>query len=399
MRTTLRAAACGAGMAMLGLAAPAHAVSLVATSSNFASVFAAATAGDTIILKGNFGKLYLADRTFSTPLRIDARDATFSGTMNIRRLSGLSVIGGRFGDGTGIWQDAGTVSVSNSSNISFTQPTMTAAGLGKARGFTFVNTRDFNVSDGTFSGFRLAIGSIGSTDGTVTNNRITRSTSDGINIANSHRITASGNHCSGGIPTLGAHPDCIQLWSISGQPPQSDIKLLYNTAIGNTQGFTSFDADKGGGLRISMIGNRVDTSMPQGITCYGCFDSIITDNVLTTLPGARWFTRINVIGGGNNIVANNSVGGLPPPPPPSPLPPGSTPPTPGLSSLSNMALEAGQMSLADFEGSAWTNDFDMLAGLTGVPEPATWLQLLTGFALLGVIARRRSGQLGHQKAC
>ena len=51
-----------------------------------------------------------------------------------------------------------------------------------------------------------------------------------------------------------------------------------------------------------MIGNRVNTSLPQGIACYGCIDSIITDNVLTTLPGARFRTYLRVLDGRNNIV-------------------------------------------------------------------------------------------------
>ena len=54
-----------------------------------------------------------------------------------------------------------------------------------------------------------------------------------------------------------------------------------------------------------MIGNRVDTSLPQGIACYGCVDSIITDNVLTTLPGSRFRTYLRVIGGSKAVVMQN----------------------------------------------------------------------------------------------
>ena len=122
-----------------------------------------------------------------------------------------------------------------------------------------------------------------------------------------HQKSAADN-----TPSPGAHPDCIQIVERAGQPMQSDISLLNNEALAITQGFTSFDPSAASGIRISIIGNRVETSMPQGIACYGCFDSIITDNVLITLPGSKWRTFLRVPGGANNIVENNSIGPLPP---------------------------------------------------------------------------------------
>lgn len=386
MHTLARVAARPVALAVTALCfgSPAKAVSLLATSSTFKSVFAAAAAGDTIILKGSFGRIDLANRSFATPLRIDASQASFSYTLSLRNIHGLSMTGGRFGPGS--WQNGGTIRVQDSSNIGFINPVLTADGLGAARGLTFTNTDGFSVTGGSFSGFRLAIGSISSSDGTLTNNRITRATSDGINIVGSHRVTASGNSCAGGIPSPGAHADCIQLWSISGKPPQSDIKLLYNTATGNTQGFTSFNPASGGGLRISMIGNRVDTSMPQGIACYGCVDSIITDNVLTTLPGARYRTSLNVFGGSNNIVANNSIGPrVAVTPPPIDPPRDIVPPD----------RRTGSLTVPVASG---FGDLQRSSPFAAVPEPATWLSLITGFALVGCLARRRrSGELRLQE--
>jgi hypothetical protein len=382
-----RAAAYGGAMAALGLAVPAYAVTLMATSSSFSSVFASANAGDTIVLSGRFGRLDLANRSFDTPLRIDATRASFSGPLNIVRLNGLSVTGGRFGPGA--WQNAGTIRVFESSNIGFTRPILTGDGLGAARGLTFTNSDGFSVTGGSFSGFRLAIGVIESTDGLLASNRITRATSDGMNIVGSHRVTARGNVCSGGIPSAGAHPDCIQLWSIAGKPPQSDIRLLRNVANGPTQGFTSFTPANGGGLRISMIGNRVNTSMPQGIACYGCVDSIITDNVLTTLPGSLYRTSLNVVGGSNNIVARNSIG-------PRVAAPRLA--EAGSGFADSFLYDGEGDAFADFEGNRFYDAFAVPGAFAEVPEPATWLQLLTGFALIGSLLRRRSGEVRLQEA-
>jgi len=357
MRPVLRSAAaltiCGAALAF---AAPASAASYAATDATLAAVFASATDGDTIVLSGSFGTTLLAGRNFATPLRIDARNAQFGGTLTIRDMHGLSINGGRYGSPVGSWQNGNTIRVEDSDMINFTNPKLTADGLGKARGLSFARTSNFSVTGGSFSGFRVALGGTAMTNGLFENNRIVRSTSDGIDIVDSHFVTARGNSCAGGHPSAGAHPDCIQLWSLAGNPVQSDIQILNNTAKGYTQGFTSFDPERGGGLRISIIGNRVDTSLPQGIACYGCVDSIITDNVLTTLPGANHRTYLRVVGGSNNIVANNSIGPFPPVAP----------------------AAASRAAAATFEPST-----------AAVPEPTIWVQLIGGFAALGGLLRRR----------
>lgn len=367
-------------VAMLFLTAPAAAASYVATSATLKSVFANAGSGDTIVLRGSFGTTVLSGRSFASPLRIDARAARFDSTLVIRDMRGLSVTGGSYGSGTGTWQNGGTIRVEDSQAIRFTQPKLVGDGLGKARGLTFIRTDDYNVTGGSFSGFRIALAATGTRDGVLANNRITKSTSDGINISNSHSVIARGNHCSGTNPSAGAHPDCIQLWSLAGNPVQSDIQLLYNTAIGETQGFTSFDPARGGGLRISMIGNRVNTGMPQGIACYNCVDSIITDNILTTLPGSRFRTYLRVIGGSNNIVEGNSIG---PGPYPTAEPPFTTPDDPLPSSSSS-----GQSAL--FARAALSSSFAAAA----VPEPGIWAQCIIGFALLGGALRRRRSLRG-----
>lgn len=366
--------------ALAGCASTASAASYVATAANFKSIFAGAAGGDTIVLSGRFSTTVFQNRSFATPLKIDARAAQFNGVLVVRDMRGLVFTGGRYGASTDTYQNAGTIRVENSDSIHFTNPQLVGDGLGKARGLTFGDSSDFSVTGGTFSGFRLALASGSSSDGVFASNRITRSTSEGINISNSHFITARGNVCSGGIPSVGAHPDCIQMWSVTGQPVLSDIKLLGNEAYGRTQGFTLFNPERGGGLRISMIGNRVDTSLPQGIACYGCVDSIITDNVLTTLPGSRFRTYLRVIGGSNNIVANNSIA------------PYTTLAAPiavtrlGLADSADVFLPAaaGRFSTLAEIDDEWSN-----AAFLGVPEPGIWAQLIGGFAALGVVLRRR----------
>lgn len=360
---------------LVGGAVPAGAVQLHATSATLKSVFAAAKSGDNIRLTGNFGAQALQARSFTGRVTIDATRATFTDTLTIRDVTNLDFVGGRFGSTTSTYQNGGTIRVTGGSGVRFLRPTIVGDGLGKAHGIGFSDTTRFTVDRGTFEGLRLAIGVGNSTRGLISNNRITKATSDGINISSSQIVTARNNHCSNTIISLGAHPDCIQLWSRIGEPIQSDIKLLDNEAHGYTQGFTSFDPGDASGLRIEISGNIVATSLPQGIACYGCFDSLVTRNTLTTLPGANHRTTIRVIGGADNIVTANSVA------------PYTKAPALGgrLAFDSELASDFGDFG--DLGGS-----FDIAGSAASVPEPLTWVQMLLGMGLIGAATRRRAGR-------
>ncbi len=392
---------------------PAHAAILAATAANLSSVFASASGGDTIKLSGRFGTLGLSNRAFTSTVTMDATNAQFTDTLAISDVSRLTVLGGTFGSSTGATRTGRAVGIYNSNNVTFSKSFFVGNGTGV--GITTAGAANINVSADNFRNLKLGIGVTSSNDVCISSGRFIGMTSDGINIADSHRVTATGNRCSGTAPAVGAHPDCIQLWSVLGNAVQSDIMLTRNIVSGATQGLTSFNPDNGGGLRISMIGNTISTSFPQGIACYACVDSVFTGNKLTTLPGAQWRTSINIVGGGNNIIANNTVGARP--------------------ALALMAFDDGinanapapyesslydQESLPDFvtEDLAYlaANPFgDDDSGLDGaasrmetsgpmlsargisasvaaVPEPAIWAQLIFGFALTGAALRRPNGE-------
>ncbi len=334
------------------------------------SAFAAAQDGDTIKLSGIITKQTLSNRSFANGITIDATEALFGGTFALSGVGGVTVAGGLFGYLPGTWQDSQTVRVVNSSRVNFLNPVVTGAGIGKELGLSVTRSQDVIIADGQFSGLRLGVGFSAVTNGSLIGNSFTGNTSDGINIADSRFVTASRNICRDSAPSVGAHPDCIQLWSSAGLPMQSDISLLNNEAYGQTQGFTSFNPTTASGIRISMIGNRVETSMPQGIACYGCFDSIITDNVLITLPGSQWRTFLRTPGGANNIVENNSIGPLP-------------------TSLDE-SLEGDEPMIGFAALSSRSFGAALALPLGGaVPEPAVWLQLLLGFGCAGVVLRQR----------
>lgn len=387
------------------LPAAANAAILNANPANLLSVFASAKDGDTIVAEGTFGSLALQNRAFTTRVTLDATRATFADTLTIQNVSGLNVLRGTFGSKTAALRSLRAVAITNSTGVKFQNSLFlgngATAGSSASFGMTITLSKHVQISAGHFESFRLGIGVNTSNNVKIDSSKFVKMTSDGINIANSHFVTATANTCSGTVPHAGAHPDCIQLWSMAGNPVQSNILLQRNIARGATQGFASFNAADGGGLRISMINNIVETSYPQGIACYSCVDSIFTGNTVSTLPGAMYRTSINIVGGANNIIANNSVG------------PHTRPDLTALAGLESASIGADEYFddpidplLLDDLGYGQSYGSEAIAALAGdgedalsfgqfdaaalaVPEPGIWAQLVFGFGLVGGVARRR----------
>lgn len=362
------------------LSSGASATTYTADSTNFKSIFYSVQGGDRIIVTGSFAAMQLRDRSFATPITIDARHASFTDSVQLKDVSGVNFSYGRFGSATTPTRSYQAVLIGGGSNINFSHATF--IGNGDGMGLTFTNTDNINVSSSTFTSLRRGLAFTGVTNGVMTHNQFLKSSSDGAAIVDSHFVTASQNLCSGTSPAAGAHPDCIQLWSLAGHPVQSDITISDNTARGATQGFTSFDPNRGGGLRIDMLRNRVDTSYPQGIACYGCVDSLFADNVLTTLPGSRFRTSMNIVGGGNNVLRNNSIEAYI-----RRKTPGST-----TGPTSDMVFD----DLAETGGGFFDTGASPLSAaelarfaVSGVPEPSVWLQLMAGMLAIGAVTRRR----------
>ena len=163
-----------------------------------------------------------------------------------------------------------------------------------------------------------------------------------------------------------------------------------------------------------MSRNRVETTMPQGVACYRCVDSIFTDNLMITAPGANHMTRMNIIGGSNNIIRGNTQGARPNSTPDDLLAMTSRSTFDSAASLVAAASfdTMSAFELAEYEdflafedGWDFTGDFadksydtadyvgleqaKLGLALAAVPEPGVWAQLIAGFGLVGAATRRR----------
>ncbi len=371
--------ACFAGGLVVAVTAPATAATLTATATTISSVFAAAKAGDTIRLSGVFGRTALANRSFATALTLDARGATFTDTLSLSSIVNVKLIGGHYGNAKALAPVG--IRIFQSSGITVSMPIVVGNGT-SSHGVDVAASSGITVDKGSFTGLKLGVGFVAVTNGRITGNSSVRASSDGFNIADSHNVLVSRNSCSGTVIYAAAHPDCVQLWSVAGHVPQSDIEISDNTATGATQGFTSFNGSDGGGDRLKFLRNRVDTSYPQGVACYECRDSQFIGNILTTQAGAQWQTRLNVIGGRNNLISGNSVAPYA----------GLAHATFGFDPAATLAFDADVPDFGRFDDPGFGDAAPaFVPGVVAatVPEPATWLLAITGFAVIGVAARRR----------
>lgn len=279
---------------ILGAVNPGLAVT--ATPATFQQVLLDAKSGDAIRLApGDYDAVMVKQRQWSPAVTIDATGARIR-AVKLFEVSGLTWHGGFF-DGGGV-----------------------------ERSGVSVNVGSHLIVDGTTMSHYLRNGiGIGKvSDARLTNNAFTDMGSDGIDVALSRRVVIDHNHCEDSHPTPGAHPDCVQLWSRPTDPPEADITITNNVAIGATQGFTGFNhirqdadgkpVDDGGFDRIVVENNTAKVSFHHAISFYDCRDCVIRNNHVETLPNPdnpRVRAWIKVVNGTNVIACGNTVASFP----------------------------------------------------------------------------------------
>lgn len=343
----------------------AGAAQLSATSATVSSVFTQAASGDTIKLVGDFGQVRLKNRSFAQTLTIDASAASFSDVLMFTNISNVTVLGGSYGSTSHLMVYNKGIYVIGGESVSFINPVVT--GFYYGTGLAASGTTRLNVTGGTFYKLHAGIVLDHVTTASLTNNRSINAVGDGIDIANSSDVVASGNSCTGSTPLIGTHPDCIQLWSSPGMAPQTNITLRDNYASGTTQGFTNFGSNGIGSSNISMINNHVDGLMSQGVACYLCTNSLFQGNVLTSLDGASHRVNLNIINGSSDTVIGNMIGAF------------------------NRAL--AQDTLYYSRDQLISGDTSAPLRTAIVPEPSSWALMIAGFVLVGAARRLRAASV------
>lgn len=362
---------------MLTCSSASGAKTIAATQSTLATALRSATGGDRIVLNGDFGFNKIYGASYSSLVTLDASAARLSDTVVFYNANNLLISGGTFGSSKASTRWGRDAVFYNSANVGFDQAQFVGNGGGAA--VAFIGVSNAYVLNSTFSNFGLGLGLSKVNGATLTNNAVYGQTKDGFDIAGSRNVTASHNACYGANPAPGAHPDCIQIWGMAGQTT-SNIALTDNLAYESSQGFTKF-ASGGSASHISMLRNVVESTMPQGIACYDCYNSEFRDNELVTLKSAPHLVNLNIIGGSNNILSNNSF----------------------VRNTSNAYLAPEFAAPTSFAGllrtglraslptaiASTTVKGDVGVSVEAVPEPSLWACLIAGFGLQGGMMRHR----------
>ena len=251
-----------------------HAATTTATPVTVDATFAAARGGDTIVLApGDYLPFHVTGKHWDPPLTVDAKAARLA-QVAFNATSGVAWHGGTF-DGGKTYRTGWSAGTSDHITVD---------------GLTLSNYIRNGIVIGESSDIR------------VSHNVMIGGGSDGMDIALSRRVTIDHNECREGVPTPGAHPDCIQLWSRPTAPPVADITITDNRMSGDTQGITMFNhirggVDDGGFDRIRIENNYVRVKQWHGIALWDCRDCVVRNNRVDAIPNGRVRAWIKVVGG------------------------------------------------------------------------------------------------------
>lgn len=300
--------------AACGPAADAAPKSVRATPATLSELLAKAGDGDTIVLEpGDYAAVVISDRSFKVPLVLEARGATLEG-LRAKNVSGLTIRGGEFRvpapvtkASTGQQIYGGATRFDNVSRLTLTDgrfvgpgapPGSTSGPFGEGYGVFVVTGSDITVKGGKFQGLKNGI-VLSRVEGfNLTGNTFAANRSDGINVGEGRKGVIERNECLATRIRDKEHPDCIQLWSRPTSPPVSDVVIRGNRAEGEMQGIGLFNhtrngVNDGGFDRITIEDNDMRVAYPHGIALMESRNSVVRNNRVSTLPGARWRARIS----------------------------------------------------------------------------------------------------------
>ncbi|MBX3483730.1 nitrous oxide reductase family maturation protein NosD [Phenylobacterium sp.] len=281
--------------------------------ANINEALAAARDGDVLVLgRGDYDNVVLKGRKFARPLVIDASAATFTG-FRVLDSEGVTVRGGVFKlpAGAEALSDGGrAISIDRARGVRIERATFIGPGAtsyepggayGEGTAVKVTTSTDVEVRGSVFRAFRRGVSFSKSEDFVIADNTFEWMRSDGINVALSRKGRVENNHCKSTRVREKEHPDCIQLWSRPEAAPTADIVIRGNRAEGPTQGIGAFNhvrdgKDDGGYDRITIENNIINVSRPNAITLVDGRDSVVRNNQVATLPGARWRAKIRVRG-------------------------------------------------------------------------------------------------------
>lgn len=192
--------------------------------------------------------------------------------------------------------DLNIAQVRNSKAIRFTRANVhdsSTSGLG------FYSCQGVVVTASTFTNLRNGIAHDHCDDVTVSGNRFTGMTSDGVTGVGVVRLQVLDNDFHDFNPSPGAHPDAVQLFTTNAKRSATDIIVRGNRirrgAGGITQGVfittnTGFEAFRY--ARVEIADNLIEGGMYNGIMASGVDDLTIARNTVQPYTDQKSWIRI-----------------------------------------------------------------------------------------------------------
>lgn len=309
------------------------AAALPATPATLAAVRAKAVCGDTIVLSAEaFGPTaWPARDCTAAPLTIDARAASLT-QWSFVDARGLVILGGEFRPGqnaTGGWTTA--LAIAGVGANADGTPKGGCAGVtvrgAKVTGpFSAVPGQPFVAGQGNGLDVRRCIGveiagvaasglANGFLVGSVRDLKVAgieceKDRIDCIQLANVWNAQVSGVVCHATLITAAEHPDCVQMYSITGLLKASDVTIEKVECVGRMQCVFTPQVDR-------LLIRNSDLAMGGGnAIAVGYADQVrIEDNRVRTLASAPYKASINLYPGLTNVSrCGNEVDGVKDPP-------------------------------------------------------------------------------------
>jgi parallel beta-helix repeat protein len=270
------------------------------------------------------------------------------------------------------------------------------------RGLRLTQSSTITVAGSSFSQLSHGIVADGSSRLTITDNAFSGMRTDGIIADGAGNSVISRNRFSSFRPEAGDHPDAIQIFN--NFTPTYTLTVSDNLMIGDAEGqmqgifMTNSTGDRTQLDRITIAGNLMWGTMWNGIAAFDAKRVTVTGNTLYSnqaLAATKTWVRLENVTTAEvtgNVAGAYLYDGI-----------GSLIDNTNLLSLESVSALAA-VALWDSTHSAsgvsvpYTNigtsledgglEFGTLSSIAAVPEPASWLSMITGFGILG-FARRR----------
>lgn len=271
----------------------------VKSAGELLAMLKAAKGGERIKVTGDLGALTLKGLNFKLPVEIDAAGAKAKSLM-LTDVYGLDIAG----------LDMGFSQVRTSGRLWFTGLTVHDAAV---TGLHLISCAGVLVEGSEFARLKNGVVHADCTDITVQRNVFREMTSDGVTGGGTSKLLVENNDFADFAPSLGAHPDGVQIFMKNTNGPAEDIIIrgnrIHRGKGGIPQGIFITGQNTGKRYkRVRIEGNVIEGAMHNGINVTSADVVEVIDNTVQPYTGQN--SRIHIEDCADVVVVGNAYAQL-----------------------------------------------------------------------------------------